>query len=256
MPAGTVDRPADSCNLVRNFTVCVLLYGDFPKLAARCLGKIAALAKLGAIELRIGCNAISARSESVLREFGVARHVVCSAPKNLKKYPMMRRLFAGGSDAPSDGYTVSTPYVMWFDDDSYISSEDPLDWLASVERQMARADLIGSVYHIWLNENQRRWIHTQPWYAGQPFPMNDLVPYPTGGWWAVRTSLLRQYDWPLRALVHRGGDVMLGELVRQQGLRLAHFRQGVAINANVYGEESQSRRRGFDSDPIGWDYQG
>ena len=52
-------------------------------------------------------------------------------------------------------------------------------------------------------------------------------------------------------LKHRGGDVLLGELIRSQGLKLANYKKGVAINADDNGKESASKRRGYDEQPIG-----
>jgi hypothetical protein len=47
---------------------------------------------------------------------------------------------------------------------------------------------------------------------------------------------------------------MLGELLRQQDLRLCHFRDNVNIQANASGVESVSMRRGFDAPPVGFSY--
>jgi hypothetical protein len=47
---------------------------------------------------------------------------------------------------------------------------------------------------------------------------------------------------------------MTGELLRQHDMRLGHFRDNLWINANEYGVESQSIRRGKAGAPIGYDY--
>jgi hypothetical protein len=40
------------------FTVCALLYGDYPDLARRCLEPLFKLNELGLIELRVGLNEV------------------------------------------------------------------------------------------------------------------------------------------------------------------------------------------------------
>ena len=47
---------------------------------------------------------------------------------------------------------------------------------------------------------------------------------------------------------------MLGELLRQQGLRIKKFNTGVAVNADENGRESRSKKRGYDSPPIGYNF--
>ena len=237
------------------FTVCVLLYGHYPELAQRCLSRIAVLLESGLIELRIGANAISPPTDDVLRRLALDKFVTCRSAANIKKYPMMRRLFGAGDTLAPGGMNLTTPFVMWFDDDSFISAAQPRRWLALVRRTMEMCDLLGSRYTIRLKGNQPQWVRDQAWYTGQPINEGYRSPYCTGGWWTIRTEVLRRYGWPPTELLHRGGDVMLGELCRQQGLRMLHFNRGVAINADEHGEESKSPRRGFDSLPIGWHYQ-
>ncbi len=48
---------------------------------------------------------------------------------------------------------------------------------------------------------------------------------------------------------------MLGELMRQQGYSLFHFNDGIAINADAAGKESNSERRGIESRWIWQDYE-
>ena len=77
----------------------------------------------------------------------------------------------------------------------------------------------------------------------------------TGGWWTIRSELLYRYNYPWPVLDHRGGDVMLGECLRQNNHVLRSFLSGVAINAGADGKNCTSPRRGFDSQPIGSGYQ-
>lgn len=129
---------------------------------------------------------------------------------------------------------------------------DPHDWLRLVEQTVENADMIGSVYTIRLQGRQETWIMDQPWYTGLPVRRSQRVAFCTGGWWAIRTEVLQKFQWPPPELVHRGGDVMLSELCRQQQLRISDFSEGVAINANAEGVAARAPRRGFDSHPIGF----
>jgi hypothetical protein len=238
---------------VPKFTVCALMYGDFPHRAERCLRPLRPLMDAGLIELRVGCNAVSDRTMEVVMSMAphgqnAAFHVVNHA-ENILKYPMMRRLFGLEGGLPR---IELTNRVMWFDDDSYIKDPDPARWLDRVEEKMQGADMIGSLYRIGLTHSQRKWIADQPWFTGKPIP--NVATFATGGWWVLPAPIVYQYNWPVPELKHRGGDVMLGQLCLQNGLRLVKFNEGVAINADAEGRESKSPRRGYDEDPIGVRY--
>lgn len=127
------------------FTVCALLYGDFPHLAERCLKPLLPLVDHGLIDLRVGCNQISPQTERYLTLALVGRVdriEVVRSEENILKYPMMRLLFGIEGRLPR----IETPWVMWFDDDSYIKDPDPAGWLDRVEEKMHGADMIGSLY--------------------------------------------------------------------------------------------------------------
>lgn len=227
----------------RKFTVCVLLYGDYPDLARRCLEPVFELCGSGRVDLRIGMNEVSQQTSEYVANSAPSDAEVISANPQILKYPMMRRLFY---DKP-----VSTEYVMWFDDDSYVKDANLSDWLDAVENAMTTCDMLGSVYTIGYTPSQKQWCSKQPWYAGKTIP--DRPQFATGGWWCIKTQVLNKFGWPIPELQHCGGDVALGVLLHQQGLRLKHFREGVAINANAEGKESAAERRGASktAKPIG-----
>lgn len=242
------------------FTVCVLLYGDYPDLARRCLSGIVQLPAgedwvgdgVHVAEIRVACNEVSSRTEAVLQEFLAAGghhrwHVIRQG--NVYKYPAMRRLFY---EAPN---SISTPYVMWFDDDSYLTTPTAL-WLGMLTQAMNQTDIAGTLARCALRGGQHRWIAAQPWYTGQPVAPARLVYFPLGGWWCVRYSALERYRWPPAELQHCGGDVMMGEYARQQGLRVLRFTDGVAVNADAEGRSHQSPRRGRHELPVGVNYGG
>lgn len=228
-----------------NTTACVLLYGDYPHLAERCLRPLVRLVDARRIKLRVGMNQVSREVARLVFDM-MARSpgdAVLNSPENILKYPMMRRLF-GLEEKPTQLPRIESPYVMWFDDDSYIKDRDPVAWLEAAEARMADADMVGSVYKLKAphSPNQVAWIEAQPWYGGRPV----LSPpkFATGGWWMLRSEIVYQHNWPVPDIIHDGGDTMLGELLNQQNLRLANHNAGVAINADAQGRESRAERRG------------
>lgn len=245
-------------------TVCVLLYGDYPKLAERCMAPLFKLYEAGLIQLRIGMNECGqTTNEQVSKGWMAATNdnnkdnlrVVRSAA-NLKKYPMMRKLIHG--DEILD--PISSPLTMWMDDDSRIVSEYSAAWLAEVESLFSAnppADMAGSKYTIGMGYRggQPDWIASRSWYNGVPVRIGHKTPFATGGWWTTRTDILRKHDWPDPDILHRGGDVMLGELCRQHRYSLVQFNKGLEINQGESDKESGAKRRGYDEHPVGLDYK-
>lgn len=219
-------------------TALVLLYGDYPQLAERCLKPLGQFRKAG-IPVLIGANLPSSGTVKAVEKLG--HTITYSAQPQIFKYPMMRKLLAD----------VKTEYVMWFDDDSYISDPDPLTWLKITELRMISedADLMGSLYFIQLRPEQQQWITTRPWYRGKPVPTKQK--FVQGAWWMAKTATLRELNWPDPQIRHNGGDVMLGVAMEQNDKRMIPYRLHVAINADASGNESKSKRRGHSEQPIG-----
>lgn len=227
---------------IDNFTVCALLYGDFPVLAHRCLSSLPQTEEFKQHTLRVGMNAVSDRTAAIVERHGASQ--VWRYSENLHKYPVMREMIHGISP-------VKTPYLMWFDDDSYLDGVDHDAWFADVDHRMQTADVLGSLYVIKWQGQQREFVKAQPWYTGHDPALREQIKFATGGWWTIRTELLYRYDYPWSCLDHCGGDSLLGELCLQQGLRLQAFNHGVKINADGQGRESKATRRGFSQKPIG-----
>lgn len=233
--------------------VCALLYGNdahCEKLSRRLLND--EFVELGRYaDTRIGMNAVSDNTRIAVENFTYTRHeatqpaVIVDCPENIHKYPMMRRLF--------NARPITAPIVMWFDDDSCIvPGTNVRQWLDRITQQLTAYAMIGSVYLQGYSGGQRDWIRVQPWYMGVE-PARCLQ-YVAGGWWAARTDALAQLNWPPDGLKNRGGDMMLGEAMRQRGFSVGHFRDNLWISANDAGVESKSPRRGGNEVPIGVDY--
>jgi len=237
-------------------TICVLLYGDHVELAARCLNSIcAAMPDELPANLRVGLNDVSDATRQYVNQLienrWLLRENVFDYGDNIHKYPMMRRMLTERPPA--------TPYVMWFDDDSFVmdhmqgAQPDFLTRVLSVIERPDQPVQVGGVYTINLGGNQEAFIKAQPWYAGRTISTKGMR-FVTGGWWTARLDFLRQHDYPWPGLDHRGGDVMFGALCQQQQVVIATFRDGVAINADSDGRESKAPRRGFDQQPLGFDF--
>jgi hypothetical protein len=166
-----------------------------------------------------------------------------------RKYPTMRQMFYETTPSPLD-----LPYVMWFDDDSWIRNDAPPNWFTMIENSMATTDMLGDIWWRRVQGNQWKFIQDQPWYAGKSIQPRQAVNFVTGGWWTIRSALLKRHNWPIPELDHCGGDMLLGELFRQQGHRMRRFKTGVAINANEAGKNSAAPRRGFSQHLCGYDY--
>ena len=234
------------------FTVCVLGFGEHIRELERCLGSIVARLPHPAVkELRIGLN----MPTDELRQMAAGMTATVTPPAwlfvhttNQAKYPMMRWMIHGNEQVPP----VDTPYVMWFDDDSWIKDHELADFFSSYAGTCATGfDLIGKRYHMPLAPGQPEWIARQPWSNGRSFTVHQHVSFMQGAWWIARTELLRKWDYPWPELYHNGGDVMLGVLAACQGFRTWNTNKGVCINCDDAGRESKGPRRGLDTPPIG-----
>jgi hypothetical protein len=231
------------------FSVCVLLYGDYPDLAERCLGSIVRSADWELIrDVRIGCNEISSRTSSYLASILPQIPGTCYLysevnGKNVGKYPMMRRMFY----SEHAGSIMQSDRVMWFDDDSFVRDKAGPAWWTSVVDSVIGCGLLGAVYRMPFIGQQKEAIEAQPWYTGERWRQDqgDIISFVQGGWWVVRPQILQRWDYPFPALHHNGGDTMLGELCHQQHHRVCRFNEGIAINAGSDGKESCATRRGI-----------
>lgn len=237
------------------FSVNVLVYGDQLRLAQRCLESIVASAQRPFVdELRVAVNEPSAEVLEYVKE---TLHVASAKfPcylyaerdfRNVGKYPLMRRMFY------DDKLPLRSSKIMWFDDDSFLRDQR-LDWWRRITTICRESELLGSRYTISARGNQYLGVANQPWFTGKPFSARQKMTFVTGGWWIASTQMLKRWNYPFPELKHNGGDSILGELVRQQGLRLQHYNADVAINADEQGRESKGERRGM-SGKVPWPWE-
>lgn len=238
------------------FTIYVLCYGDSVDYAERALNSIVAQADQPwvcriVVATHAATEALMAAIARCLEPARVPFDVVHVAG-NPGKYVTMHGLF-------HRQHAPTTEWVMWFDDDSYCVSQTAIADAAAVAGD---ADLVGQRWEMGLQPSQQGWLKSRSWYAGQPLlrehpPMTDFC---QGAWWCLRTVKIVEHAWPIRDLVHRGGDVALGLLARQQGWRVKYWSSGFKVNADMSGKESPQgpgTRRGISntSPVVGMDWR-
>jgi hypothetical protein len=235
------------------FSVCVLLYGDHPDLAERCLKSIAtAQANSYVQDLRIGLHSVSETTALLLKDI-VARWSDRACPVilyepvgNVFKYPTMRRMF-------HDSSFPLAKHVMWFDDDSYITN--PQAFWPSVDEAKCDDKVLGQIWTIKPAGKQWEWITTQPW-CNPKRERPDSFKFCQGAWWVAPTSIIKQLNWPIPELKHCGGDSLFGEVLAHTGYELKFYDKFVRINADQSGNNSKSKRRGYSEKNLGVDYAG
>jgi hypothetical protein len=232
------------------------MYGDHKDLAERVLESLSRDPFPSHYEMRIGLNNVCPEThEYVLDECQMlpVTDIYVGAPPYYK-YPLMRRMFHE-SDQSTGRKPIDTEFTMWFDDDSYITPEAPADFFDGCVEQMGYMDttaMIGQVWHMRLRGSQRRYVEAQEWYTGRMLsPRSHRVRFVTGGWWCIRTEILRRHNWPPPDFEHNGGDVMMGEMLRQHNYRPRNFHAGVSINSDASGRNASAARRGTSQPPIG-----
>ena len=230
------------------FSVCVLLYGDHPGLAARCLESISrAVGDFDGIQdVRIGMNEVSEATKKFVERWALSfmhlqrRPVIAyDSPRNAMKYREPRPL---------------ADYVMWFDDDAFVQATAAGNDLFRRCRDKLRTEwAIGQKKFIrTISPGQIDWIKAQPWYAGNKINRDFMQ----GSWWCMRSQLVTLLDWPSPWLRHRGGDVMLGRALEQRIGIWVNDPSGVCLNCDEAGRDSASPRRGLTTEkPVGWDYK-
>lgn len=241
--AATLPSRGDGYDVLDNpiiggrFTVCVLCYGDHEALARRCLDSILSTVPAGRLDLRVGANQVSAGTLRYLEGLPLTKLYVHA--DNALKYPVMREMFWDDSCPLGN-------YVVWFDDDSYVI--DP-KWALRlgetiVENHRHRVRLYGMRFFHDLaayrkpGHDPAAWFRTASWYKGVPFgsarseapvPNGSVVYFATGGFFALATEAIRRGDIPDVRLKHNGGDITIGEQVRQAGYHTVMFNRNKAL---------------------------
>ena len=264
---------------------CVLLYGDNLPLHQRVLRSVLQ-GLPEPVELRIGLNAVGQSTLEFLSQnlmcFGghdrpsvaqlAAMHtdypwngywsqgagrltsVFTVENVNSLKYPIMRLMF-------HTSQLFHPQWWLWFDDDSWFTEIDqnqswqapaaPGRAWAAIERAMDESEgYFGKPLYCAWEAGQFDWVRARGWYRGMA---PELLPhgkfgatFAAGGFFGVKHCLVDLLDWPPEEMRHNGGDTMLGEALRQQGIRV-HALDCAAGGIRV----DDGKRRGYSEPPTG-----
>lgn len=220
------------------FTVFVLCYGDHEELARRCVDSILHTVPIDRLDLRVVCNAVSPGTLRYLEDQPLGQLYVY--PENRYKYPAMRDVFRDAR-AP-----ITTNYLVWFDDDSYVADSK---WLEKLGQAIIDNHGQGCRFYGWKHfhdlrlylrggHEPRQWFWNAPWCKSRNLrvrnqqryaPNGTCIDFVVGSFWALHTPVVTAADVPDERLVHNGGDICIGEQVRQAGFKICNFNQGKKI---------------------------
>lgn len=193
--------------------VCIfcLLYGDFFDLHSRILNGLKASLP-PEVKVICWCNQVCHQTTELLDKHGFEYH---ENTTNYPKYKVMRELFALVADKPYVWY-------VWFDDDTNIVDRD---WFTKTLYWLDETETISSVYYAgqeWSIKHavgQQQFIKSSPWYKNREFQITKNgktgVRFAQGSYWWLRSSLVKELDWPDKRLSHNGGDTLLAEAIHQ-----------------------------------------
>jgi len=220
--------------------ILALLYGPYNQLHRRLLdGFRKAVPK--EVSITLWLNQVEQPTRARLAE-EPGRYDVIDSADNTKKYITMRTMMS------RDG--VKRPdWWVWFDDDSHITA---VDWWARmqeyiIQRKQENICYIGQAWFVHHRTGQWEFIQKSPWYRGRSTELIKGRPgvwFATGGYWWLRSDVQSQLAWPDVRLGHNGGDTLLGEAIRQNGLPFHRFCYGVKVN-------DYATRRGYSEVPAG-----
>jgi hypothetical protein len=216
-------------------TAFVLCYGDYHDLHRRCLDLLLATTPRDRVEVRVGGNALGARSRAYLDALHAEGQVAALYlhEENLRKYPVQREMWH------DPARPIRTRWAFWLDDDS-LCDKGPA-WLVDLAHALirhSRAGMVGPKKYVSVSAAQAAWMKRQPWWRGRPLqdaqgreaPNGNKVHFAVGAAFAVRTEALRAADlpawgphnaadWP----GHNGGDWTNGAALWQAGLETANW---------------------------------
>lgn len=227
---GVLDHPL----LGGKFTLFVLCYGPHTDLAKRCLTSILGSVPRERLDLRLATNAAAPETLSYLASLQPTKVYVNS--ENRMKYPVMREMFWDPT------CPIQSPYVIWFDDDSFVVDGKWILRLAEtiVANHKEGCRLYGAKFFHDLTmfarngHDPRNWFRSARWWRGKDFclkgrdsgaPNGSSINFVAGGFWALATHIIREGNIPDERLHHNGGDITIGETVKQTGYRIKVFNE-------------------------------
>jgi len=239
------NHPVDIC--VCTFSSDHTEAGDHFGLITRCLLSIVNNTDPRLYTLHIGCNNLSLRAMAfvdwLVSCYGAQKYIgqPCldgNGQPIYPKYPLMRAIYAASR----------ADWVIWFDDDCYVSAGDWLERLETRINATPAADQFGDTSVIVTSlDHRRHWIEPAVWYTPGKIEYRDfpegkkiVAPFIRGGFYAISRTAIEACDIPDRRLVHNNGDWTTGMALHHRGFKIADHLYGVTI-----GDEP---RRGIHED--------
>lgn len=231
-------------------TVYVLCYGDYLRLHRRLFDSLVRHLPKDDARVVVWGNELGSASREYIASS--LQRFECSwfhaHDGNMPKYKVMRRLWHENQETAPD-----TPWILWLDDDTFISKPDWWNKVKAFIGSHEETQYVGQLWYVHHLPGQWDFIKEAVWFKGKepemlPTRKGTLKPgvrFATGSYVWLRADTMRQLDWPDLRLNHNGGDTLLGEAVRQQGIPRRHFDYGVLVN--------KAKRRGLSEKPAGSD---
>lgn len=228
-----------------------LLYGKYHHLHERLLKSLHQHAQ--GCPVRIWCNQVCPDTVARLIEL---RHkssnnwTIQLSDINVPKYHVMRQMFQAFKTEEADRNPAL--WALWFDDDSWIHMPDWWSYMSRYIDARPHVTYIGKSYYVHHLPGQDKFFEQAPWFKNVPWEQcptkNPTIKKPgitfaQGGYWWLKTDWIRVLDWPDPRLSHNGGDTLLGEALRQQGVTITNCCYGVNTN--------DAPRRGLNEVPAG-----
>ena len=134
---------------------------------------------------------------------------------------------------------ITTEWTAWFDDDSYVLRGDWLQRLVIKTQAHPEMDAWGVRYLLFPDRDALEFAKTASWYRHLPWVIrrneqdipSPCFEFPTGGFWVVRTRIVKALEWPDRRLRQAGDDFFFGEALRQNGYQVGSFGRCIAVSA-------------------------
>ncbi len=213
-------------------TICVLGYGNYHQLIERCLTSIIDSVPPHRYDLRVALNQPCDASLKFVKE--VAPTAIYRDHGQRRKYNAMAAMFH------DPAHPITTPYTIWFDDDTAVVQRNWLPVLAEtiIANHPHGVRLFGKkMYHDLKmyhknGHNPKTWFEQATWWKGaqlrlkgkeQYGPNGSCIDFVAGWFWAIETAAIYACQIPDVRLEHNGGDCCIGAQIHQGGYRIKDF---------------------------------
>lgn len=224
------------------FSVLVCCYGEFSNYSIRCLNSLVDLAS-GEYEIpiHVGCNECTPETVQHVIDLYNAEKITSMTVSQLNrnKDPMMRSLIEA----------VDTEFLLWLDDDSHFVKKNWDRRIVKFIESKPDLDVAGHIFYCHRSKEYQSFLKRRPWYVDRR-PKEDVVWFPTGGFWIARTKFLQYHDWPDRKMIKKQDDLLLGDLCEQHNAKLIDFGSNKSIMDSII--ISDGDRRGYGEGSDGW----